>query len=64
MRMELPHPVSGSVPLVANPLRLSETPVTYRSAPPLLGAHTAEVLAGRLAMSASEIDALRGKGIL
>ena len=38
MQIELPHPVAGSVSLVANPLRLSETPVTYRSAPPPLGA--------------------------
>jgi crotonobetainyl-CoA:carnitine CoA-transferase CaiB-like acyl-CoA transferase len=37
-RVELPHPVAGSVSLVANPLRLSETPVTYRSSPPPLGA--------------------------
>jgi crotonobetainyl-CoA:carnitine CoA-transferase CaiB-like acyl-CoA transferase len=34
MRVELPHPVAGSVSPVANPLRLSETPVTYRSSPP------------------------------
>jgi crotonobetainyl-CoA:carnitine CoA-transferase CaiB-like acyl-CoA transferase len=64
MRIDLPHPVAGTVPLVANPLRLSETPVTYRSAPPTLGAQTAEVLAERLAMSAADIDALRAKGII
>ena len=44
LRMELPHPLSGSVPSVANPIRMSETPVTYRSAPPTLGQHTREVL--------------------
>src|SRR5271163_1871365 len=53
MRVDLPHPVAGRVSLVANPLRLSETPVTYRSAPPPLGAQTREVLAERLAMSAT-----------
>jgi crotonobetainyl-CoA:carnitine CoA-transferase CaiB-like acyl-CoA transferase len=47
MQVELPHPVAGTVPLVANPLRLSETPVSYRSAPPLLGAQTREILAER-----------------
>ncbi len=31
------HPIAGSVPTVANPLRLSATPVTYRTAPPMLG---------------------------
>ena len=45
LRVELPHPVAGSVPGVANPIRLSATPVVYRSASPQLGAHTAEVLA-------------------
>lgn len=64
MRIELPHPGSGSVPLVANPLRLSETPVTYRSAPPSLGAQTREVLGQRLAMSASALEELHAKGII
>ena len=36
------------MPSVANPIRLSETPVRYRSAPPQLGAHTREVLEGLL----------------
>jgi crotonobetainyl-CoA:carnitine CoA-transferase CaiB-like acyl-CoA transferase len=64
MQIELPHPVAGTVSLVANPLRLSETPVTYRSAPPTLGAQTHEVLAERLAMSAADIEELRAKGII
>ena len=45
LRVELPHPVAGMVPGVANPVRLSATPVVYRSAPPVLGQHTDEVLA-------------------
>jgi crotonobetainyl-CoA:carnitine CoA-transferase CaiB-like acyl-CoA transferase len=45
LRIELPHPVAGLVPGVANPIRLSATPAVYRSASPRLGAHTAEVLA-------------------
>ena len=52
------------MPLVANPLRLSETPVTYRSAPPTLGAQTREVLAQRLELSESELDALSAQGII
>jgi len=64
MRIELPHPIAGTVSLVASPLRLSETPVTYRSAPPPLGAQTREVLADRLAMSAADIDGLRAKGVI
>lgn len=49
LRVELPHPLAGTVPGVANPVRLSATPAVYRSAPPRLGEHTAEVLAEWLA---------------
>jgi len=45
LRIEMPHPQAGIVPLVANPIRLSATPVAYRHAPPALGQHTGEVLA-------------------
>ncbi len=44
LRIELPHPSAGRVPLVANPIRLSGSPVSYRRAPPLLGEHTDEVI--------------------
>ena len=45
MRRDLDHPLAGSVPTVANPLHLSATPVTYRLAPPVLGADEARILA-------------------
>jgi crotonobetainyl-CoA:carnitine CoA-transferase CaiB-like acyl-CoA transferase len=45
LRVDLPHPAFGPVPLVASPIRLSETPVQYRFAPPMLGEHTDQVLA-------------------
>ena len=44
LRIELPHAAAGVVPLVANPIRLSETPVEYRRAPPMLGEHSQQVL--------------------
>jgi crotonobetainyl-CoA:carnitine CoA-transferase CaiB-like acyl-CoA transferase len=40
-----PVVAAGGVPQVADPIRLSSTPVSYRLAPPTLGEHTAEVLA-------------------
>jgi crotonobetainyl-CoA:carnitine CoA-transferase CaiB-like acyl-CoA transferase len=64
MQVELPHPVAGTVPLVANPLRMSETPVSYRSAPPLLGAQTREVLTQRLGMSEADIQKLSARGVI
>jgi crotonobetainyl-CoA:carnitine CoA-transferase CaiB-like acyl-CoA transferase len=50
------------VPVVANPVRFSTTPVEYRSAPPLLGEHTVEVLREELGYSDAEIAALQGSG--
>ncbi|HKT73861.1 MAG TPA: CaiB/BaiF CoA-transferase family protein [Steroidobacteraceae bacterium] len=64
MRRTLDHPLAGSAPSVANPLRLSQTPVEYRSGPPLLGQNNAEVLEGWLGLSADEISRLVEKGIL
>jgi crotonobetainyl-CoA:carnitine CoA-transferase CaiB-like acyl-CoA transferase len=37
---------AGTVPQVANPIRLAATPPSYRLGPPALGEHTAEVCAG------------------
>ena len=64
MRIDLPHALAGTVPLVANPIKLSETPATYERAPPLLGEHTDEVLRDRLQMSAAEIARLRAAGVV
>ncbi len=58
LRVDMEHPLAGQVPLVANPIRLSETPVQYRNPPPLLGQHTAEVLQQRLGLSAEQIAEL------
>jgi crotonobetainyl-CoA:carnitine CoA-transferase CaiB-like acyl-CoA transferase len=44
MRFDLPHPLSGQAPMVANPIRMSQTPIRYTSAPPTLGQHTRDVL--------------------
>ncbi len=44
MLIELPHPVSGTVPLVASPMRFTGAPLEYHRAPPMLGQHTDEVL--------------------
>lgn len=60
-RIEMPHPLAKDVALVANPIRLSESPVQYRNAPPTLGQHTEEVLSDWLTATAEEIEALRMK---
>ncbi|MET0266622.1 MAG: CaiB/BaiF CoA-transferase family protein [Duganella sp.] len=64
MRIELPHPVAGTVPLVANPIRMSASPVQYRQAPPTLGQHTAEVLGEWLNMDSAALAALQQEKIV
>jgi formyl-CoA transferase/CoA:oxalate CoA-transferase len=44
MIVEIEHPLIGLAKSVGNPIHLSETPVTYRKHPPLLGEHTDEIL--------------------
>ncbi len=66
MAVTLPHPATGpgGVPQVADPIRLSETPVTYRRPPPRLGEQTEEVLREVLDLNAAECAALRHRGIV
>jgi len=55
------HPTAGDITLMSNPLRMSASPTSLRAAP-LLGQHTAEVLAADLGLTAAEVDALREEG--
>lgn len=64
MRLDLPHPTLGSVPSVANPIKYSGTPLSYRSAPPTLGADTDEVLRAILGLAPAEIERLRKAGVI
>lgn len=64
LAMQLPHALAGLVPQVASPIRLSETPVEYRNAPPLLGEHTRQVLKQVLGLHADAVEALRQSGVL
>ncbi len=64
LALELPHALGGRVAQVASPIRLSETPVEYRRAPPLLGEHTSQVLQALLGMSGDEVVALKEAGVL
>ncbi|CAB5517619.1 Acetyl-CoA:oxalate CoA-transferase [Achromobacter anxifer] len=59
LRRDLPHPAGGVAAVTASPLRLSDSPVTYRRAPPLLGEHTEEVLREVLGKTPEEIAVFR-----
>ena len=66
MVINMPHDAVGGrdVPLVANPLRLSETPVSYRHTPPVLGADTDDVLRSMLELDDADLDGLRSAGVI
>ncbi|HEY5898305.1 MAG TPA: CaiB/BaiF CoA-transferase family protein [Burkholderiales bacterium] len=64
IRIELPHAAGAMLPLVASPMRFSGTPIEYRTAPPLLGQHSDEVLRDLLGKSAGEIARLRSAGVI
>ncbi|MFF7109673.1 CaiB/BaiF CoA transferase family protein [Pseudomonas sichuanensis] len=64
LAVNIPHPLAGNVPQVASPIRLSETPVEYRQAPPLLGEHTEAVLCDVLGLDAMVVHELRTAGVL
>ena len=63
MKIDVPHPLAGTAPLVASPIRLSGAPATPPAPPPLLGEHTREVLLG-LGLGGAEISSLQEKGVV
>jgi crotonobetainyl-CoA:carnitine CoA-transferase CaiB-like acyl-CoA transferase len=64
IRVELPDPRLGVVPVVASPMRFSESAVEYRRPPPVLGEHTAEVLRDWLGMDDTGIAKLRDAAVV
>jgi crotonobetainyl-CoA:carnitine CoA-transferase CaiB-like acyl-CoA transferase len=60
----LDHEYTDKVPTVANPVRFSESPVSYERAPPLLGEHSNEVLIDWLGYSDAAIERLRKAGTI
>ncbi len=64
LAVELHRPDGTVTPGVANPIRLSASPVEYARAAPALGADTAEVLERILGLCADEIERLRGAGVV
>jgi crotonobetainyl-CoA:carnitine CoA-transferase CaiB-like acyl-CoA transferase len=65
MCVEVAHPLSnGAVRMVANPVKMSGTPIESYTPPPMLGEHTEGVLRDLLGMSGAEIDALRARKVI
>jgi crotonobetainyl-CoA:carnitine CoA-transferase CaiB-like acyl-CoA transferase len=59
MVVSVPHPIATSLPLIANPIRFSDTRLTRYDAPPTLGEHTDAVLREVLGATTEEIEALK-----
>jgi len=63
MQIQMNSPSYGALDLVASPMRLSASPVTYRRAPPSLGQDTQDVLR-ELHYSDDQITSLRDSGVI
>jgi glutaryl-CoA transferase len=55
--VQIEHPALGAAKSIANPIRFSGTPVSYRLPPPLLGEHTGEILAS-LGYTAENVESM------
>jgi formyl-CoA transferase len=63
LRVDLPHPRAGSVPLVASPIVIDGERAVSDQPPPTLGQHTRTVLADVLGLTDTQIDALAASGV-
>ena len=63
MIVEVKHPGGERISMPGNPVKLSRTPTTAYTSPPLLGAHNDEVLQA-LGLSAERIAALSAEGVI
>ncbi len=61
---EMDHADVGLRRYPGNPIKLSETPVTYRLPPPGFGEHNDEIYGGLLGMPGEELAALRQAGVI
>ena len=66
MKISMDHPLAGSgqVDLIGNPVKLSQTPVSYRRPPPTLGQHTDEVLGEVLDLDQAHLASLKDDEVI
>ncbi|KAG4032149.1 hypothetical protein MFRU_007g00620 [Monilinia fructicola] len=62
MVKEMDHEYCGPIKMVNTPVKYSESKPSIRTAPPMLGQHTDEILRDVLGMNESEIEALKAEG--
>ena len=64
LRVDLPHPLAGAVPLVASPIVIDGERAVSSTPPPTLGEHTRTVLGELLGLSAAQLDALAADRVI
>src|SRR6478735_8851570 len=64
MKIDLPHPLAGSVPQVRAPLRFSGSPLSYTAAPPVLGQDSRDVLRTTLGIGEAAFADLVQRGVV
>lgn len=63
MVREIQHPRAGTVKVVGAPIKMSDSPDSIRTAPPMLGEHTNQIL-NSMGYTDSQIAELRKEGVL
>jgi formyl-CoA transferase/CoA:oxalate CoA-transferase len=58
------HPTLGAIPMVGRPIKFPDAPQEPLESPPVLGQHTADVLAAELGYTSETIAALRKSGAI
>ncbi len=64
MLAEVQHPTAGKVKMAGIPVKFSATPASIRLPPPVLGQHTAEILASWLGLQPGEVEDFKRRGIV
>jgi crotonobetainyl-CoA:carnitine CoA-transferase CaiB-like acyl-CoA transferase len=64
MSVPMMHPIAGPIRVLGSPLKLSDTPASQRTPPPMLGQHTESVLQRDLGLTSDAIHELRADGVI
>lgn len=64
MTVPMTLPTGAQATLIGNPLKMSETPVTYTKPPPALGGDTGAVLTRHLGLTQAELSDLAAEGVI
>lgn len=64
LQIDLPHASGATAPLVANPVKFSDTSIEYTTSPPLRGEGTAEILLSVLGYSFEDVRRLSEAGVI